>query len=291
MRELSKRVSLSLPAPIQVDSTEPDVMERTLEQIPGRAIVNSVNLEAGPRQARHGRCRIAKRPRRGADRPDHRRGGHGQDARPQARGRPAHPRHRGRRARARPRAADLRRAHLHPHHRRRGVAPQRRRDDRGHPADQGRDPAASRPRSASPTCPSASRRTRAGCSTRCSCTTAWRPASTWRWSIPPRSRPTRRSPRTSASSPTRSCLNRSEDALEKFIEHFESKGEEAEDEKADPTAGMEPEEALHWHILRRKKEGVEDWIDKSVREDRRRADPQPGAAAGHEGGGGQVRGR
>ena len=27
---------------------------------------------------------------------------------------------------------------------------------------------------------------------------------------------------------------------------------------------MEPEEALHWHILRRKKEGVEDWIDKSV---------------------------
>src|SRR5436305_166719 len=27
---------------------------------------------------------------------------------------------------------------------------------------------------------------------------------------------------------------------------------------------MEPEEALHWHILRRKKDGVEDWIDKSV---------------------------
>ena len=59
-------------------------------------------------------------------------------------------------------------------------------------------------------------------------------------------------------------FNRSDDALEKFIEHFESKGEEAEDEKADPTEGMEPEEALHWHILRRKKEGVEDWIDKSV---------------------------
>ena len=58
-------------------------------------------------------------------------------------------------------------------------------------------------------------------------------------------------------------FNEREDALEKFIEHFESKGEEAEDEAADPTAGMEPEEALHWHILRRKKEGVEDWIDKS----------------------------
>src|SRR5680860_1072290 len=47
MRELAKRVSLSLPAPIQVDSTEPNVMKRSLEQIPGRAIVNSVNLEAG----------------------------------------------------------------------------------------------------------------------------------------------------------------------------------------------------------------------------------------------------
>ena len=59
-------------------------------------------------------------------------------------------------------------------------------------------------------------------------------------------------------------FNRREDALERFIAHFESKGEEAEAEAADPTAGMEPEEALHWHILRRKKDGVEDWIDRSV---------------------------
>ena len=60
-------------------------------------------------------------------------------------------------------------------------------------------------------------------------------------------------------------FNRREDALERFIAHFESKGasEEAAD-KADPTEGMEPEEALHFHILRRKKEGVEDWIDASV---------------------------
>ncbi|MHB8492017.1 MAG: vitamin B12 dependent-methionine synthase activation domain-containing protein, partial [Solirubrobacteraceae bacterium] len=29
-------------------------------------------------------------------------------------------------------------------------------------------------------------------------------------------------------------------------------------------AGMEPEEALHFHILRRRKDGVEDWIDASV---------------------------
>ncbi|MDQ3849975.1 MAG: homocysteine S-methyltransferase family protein [Actinomycetota bacterium] len=59
-------------------------------------------------------------------------------------------------------------------------------------------------------------------------------------------------------------FNRREDALERFIGHFESKGEEAEDEKADPTEGMEPEEALHFHVLRRKKEGVEDWIDRAV---------------------------
>src|SRR6185295_19704636 len=59
-------------------------------------------------------------------------------------------------------------------------------------------------------------------------------------------------------------FNRREDALERFIGHFEQKGEEDDEGGADPTADMEPEEALHWHILRRKKDGVEDWIDKSV---------------------------
>ncbi len=58
--------------------------------------------------------------------------------------------------------------------------------------------------------------------------------------------------------------NRREDALERFIAHFESKGEEEIQGAADPTEGMEPEEALHFHILRRRKEGVEDWIDRSV---------------------------
>src|SRR3712207_6710064 len=59
--------------------------------------------------------------------------------------------------------------------------------------------------------------------------------------------------------------NRREDALERFISHFEQQGEaEEESGAADPTEGMEPEEALHFHILRRKKEGVEDWIDRSV---------------------------
>ncbi|MBN1528829.1 MAG: B12-binding domain-containing protein, partial [Thermoleophilaceae bacterium] len=59
-------------------------------------------------------------------------------------------------------------------------------------------------------------------------------------------------------------FNRRDDALERFIAHFEQKGETEEEAGADPTAEMEPEEALHWHILRRKKDGVEDWIDRSV---------------------------
>ncbi len=59
-------------------------------------------------------------------------------------------------------------------------------------------------------------------------------------------------------------FDRREDALERFIAHFESKGPEEAQEKGDPTVGMEPEEALHFHILRRKKDGVEDWIDLSV---------------------------
>ncbi len=60
-------------------------------------------------------------------------------------------------------------------------------------------------------------------------------------------------------------FNRRDDALERFIAHFEAKGvTEDEGQQADPTEGMEPEEALHFHILRRKREGVEDQIDRSV---------------------------
>src|SRR4051794_16782788 len=47
MRQVAKRVSLTQPAPIQIDSTEPDVIEKALDQTPGRAIVTSINLEAG----------------------------------------------------------------------------------------------------------------------------------------------------------------------------------------------------------------------------------------------------
>jgi 5-methyltetrahydrofolate--homocysteine methyltransferase len=59
-------------------------------------------------------------------------------------------------------------------------------------------------------------------------------------------------------------LNRRDDALERFIAHFEQKGDSDASDVADPTADMEPEEALHWHILRRKKDGVEAQIDKAV---------------------------
>src|ERR687887_930942 len=47
MRQLVKRIALQVDAPIQVDSTEPEVLKAALEQIPGRSIVNSINLEAG----------------------------------------------------------------------------------------------------------------------------------------------------------------------------------------------------------------------------------------------------
>src|SRR4051795_13727561 len=67
MRQVVKRVSLTQPAPIQVDSTEPDVMQVALEQNPGRAVINSINLEAGrdkadsvvPLAKQHGAALIA----------------------------------------------------------------------------------------------------------------------------------------------------------------------------------------------------------------------------------------
>jgi len=59
-------------------------------------------------------------------------------------------------------------------------------------------------------------------------------------------------------------FNTREDALERFIAHFEAKGPAEAADSADPTDGMEPEDALHWHILRRKKDGVEAQIDAAV---------------------------
>ena len=57
-------------------------------------------------------------------------------------------------------------------------------------------------------------------------------------------------------------FNQHPDALARFIQYFEEhEVGPAESEKADPTADMTAEEALHWQIVHRKKEGVEALID------------------------------
>jgi 5-methyltetrahydrofolate--homocysteine methyltransferase len=53
------------------------------------------------------------------------------------------------------------------------------------------------------------------------------------------------------------------DPLAAFIAFFEGVDTTTE-ATVDPTAEMEPEAALHWKILHRKKDGVEDWIDRAV---------------------------
>src|SRR6202162_3520931 len=45
-----ERVATRVPAPILVDSTEADVVEEALKRIPGKAIINSINLEDGEKR-------------------------------------------------------------------------------------------------------------------------------------------------------------------------------------------------------------------------------------------------
>ena len=47
MAKVVKLLSMTVDAPIMIDSTEPAVIERALEAIPGRAIINSINMENG----------------------------------------------------------------------------------------------------------------------------------------------------------------------------------------------------------------------------------------------------
>jgi 5-methyltetrahydrofolate--homocysteine methyltransferase len=57
-------------------------------------------------------------------------------------------------------------------------------------------------------------------------------------------------------------FNRRPDALQRFIDTFSSRsGETAVEEKEDPTAGMSPEQKVHWMVVHRKKEGVEAALD------------------------------
>src|SRR5437899_3546934 len=45
-----EKVATRVPAPILVDSTEADVIEEALKRIPGKAIINSINLEDGEKR-------------------------------------------------------------------------------------------------------------------------------------------------------------------------------------------------------------------------------------------------
>ena len=65
-------------------------------------------------------------------------------------------------------------------------------------------------------------------------------------------------------------FNKRPDALQRFIEHYSAVStteSTATTEKADPTAGMSADEKIHWMILHRKKENIEDRLDEAgVRE-------------------------
>jgi 5-methyltetrahydrofolate--homocysteine methyltransferase len=263
MRLVAKKVSLTQPAPIQVDSTEPEVIERALEQIPGRAIVNSVNLEAGrakldrvvPVALAHGaalialtidevgmaktaarKLEVAKRIRELCCEE------HGLDPellifdcltftlttgdeewRPSAVETIAG-------IKAIKQGIAGVKTSLGVSNVSFGVSPGARAVLNSvflhHCVDAGLDLAMVNPNHITPYS-----------------------------EIPDEER----------GLADDLVFNRREDALEKFIEHFESKGpEDAAQGAADPTEGMEPEEALHFHILRRRRDGVEDQIDRSV---------------------------
>ncbi len=262
MRLLAKKVSLTQPAPIQIDSTEPEVIERALEQIPGRAIVNSVNLEAGrakldrvvPVVLAHGAALIALT----IDEV-----GMAKTA--------------ARKVEIAKRIRDL----CCEEH---GLDPELLIFDcltfTLTTGDEEWRPSAVETiagiRAIKAEIPSV--KTSLG-------------VSNVSFGVSPGARavlnsvflhhcvdagldlamvnPNHITPYSEISEEERELaddlvFNRREDALERFIAHFESKGEEETKSAADPTEGMEPEQALHFHILRRRKEGVEAWIDRSV---------------------------
>src|SRR4051812_13667884 len=262
MRLLAKKIALTVDAPIQIDSTEPDVIEKTLEQLPGRSIVNSVNLEAGrdkldrvtPLAKAHGASLIALTiDEEGM-------------------------------GKTRERKLEIaKRIHglVTEEH---GLAPEQlifdaltftltTGDDEWKPSAIETIEGITLIKSELP-----------GVLTSLG-------VSNVSFGVSPPARavlnsvflhhavqagldlamvhPAEIKPYAEISDEERELaddlvFNRREDALERFIAHFESKGEEDAAEAADPTADMEPEEALHWHILRRKKEGVEAQIDASV---------------------------
>jgi 5-methyltetrahydrofolate--homocysteine methyltransferase len=262
MRQVVKRVSLTQPAPIQVDSTEPEVIETALEQIPGRAVVNSINLEAGrdkldrvvPLATAHGAAVIALTiDEGGMARTAERKlaiarriqelacGEHGLDPEllvfdcltftlttgDEEWRRSAIETIDGIRQ-VKGRLPGVKTS-LGVSNVSFGVSPGARAVLNSvflhHCVEAGLDLAMVNPNHITPYA-----------------------------EIPPAERELADD----------LVFDRRDDALERFIAHFESKGAEETTEAGDPTEGMEPEEALHFHILRRRKEGVEAWIDRSV---------------------------
>ena len=47
MKTVIKKLQMSVETPLMIDSTEADVLKTALEMNPGRAIINSINLENG----------------------------------------------------------------------------------------------------------------------------------------------------------------------------------------------------------------------------------------------------
>lgn len=47
MAKTAKKLSMGIEAPLVIDSTEPDVIKAALETYPGRALINSINMENG----------------------------------------------------------------------------------------------------------------------------------------------------------------------------------------------------------------------------------------------------
>ncbi|HEY7358633.1 MAG TPA: homocysteine S-methyltransferase family protein, partial [Ktedonobacterales bacterium] len=68
-------------------------------------------------------------------------------------------------------------------------------------------------------------------------------------------------------------LNRRPDALPRFIDYFEQHGaQKKEQEKADPTEGLTTDEKIHYQILHRRKEGIEALLDQALLERLARSD-------------------
>ncbi len=78
-------------------------------------------------------------------------------------------------------------------------------------------------------------------------------------------------------------FNRRTDALQRYIEHFETAGATLESPlQTDPTDGMTPEQRFHWSILHRHKEGVEADIDEIINRTPSPADALSSGGAGAE---------